>query len=338
MAEPSAKSEIYVSASPHFSLGRTTQSIMLSVIIAQLPLCIYGVYLFGIRALITILVSVASCVCFEALFQRFINKTIKISNLSAVVTGLMLALVLPPATAWWQIVLGAFFAVIVAKEFFGGIGANVFNPALTGRAFLFVSFSAAMGARWINPGVDAISSATTLAKYEAGEIVPTMQDVFDFFIGNRAGCIGETCALLIILAFIFLWVIDVIDWKAPSTMILTSAIAAFICSMVKGHGLSQSCIDTLYYLLSGGIMFAAVFMVTDYATVPVTGCGRYIFGAGAAIITFLIRTFGGYPEGVMFSILIMNAISPFLPYIRHRRYGHGDKYTHTPVKTKAGGR
>jgi len=336
MAAPSDLNEIYLSSSPHYSAKNSSTGVMAAVIMSLLPLCIYGVYLFGLPALFTIIVSVLSCVVFEMLFQLASKQEIRIQDGSAVVSGILLALVLPPSLPLWMTILGAAFAMIVAKAFFGGIGSNVFNPALTGRAFLFVSFPAAMGT-WTLPrnaqplvevvtsatgGItDAVTSATALSVLKTADIVKDSQTYWDFFLGNRAGCIGESNILLILLAFAFLALTKIIDWKAPLAMIATTALATFLAGG-----------DTVMALLSGGLLFGAVFMVTDYATSPITTSGRLIFGAGCGLITFLIRQFGGYPEGVMFSILIMNAIVPFLNKLIQKKYG----FIPAPKKTKEG--
>lgn len=312
MASPSDVNEIYLSPGPHVSSRRTTQNIMLLVIIALLPLCICGVVVFGIPALVTLIVSVASTVIFEMLFQKLTKQTVRIKDLSAVVTGIMLALVLPPAIPVWMTVLGALFAIVVAKGFFGGIGANVFNPALTGRAFLFTSFPVALST-WTLP-FDTVTGATVLSEMKGGVFIADSETYLDFFLGARAGCIGETSALLILVAFIFLLATKIIDWRAPVAMVVVTVGAT---ALAGG--------DALMALMSGGLLFGAVFMTTDYATAPVTKAGRLIFGAGAGLITFLIRQFGGYPEGVMFSILIMNAITPFLNKIIPTKYGYKAK-------------
>lgn len=358
------KNEIYLSSSPHFTKGTKTQYLMMTVLIALLPECVYGVILFGLRALITICVSVVSAVVFEALFQLLTKKEVCVTDLSAAVTGVLLALVCPPTIPIWMVVLGAFFAVVVAKGLFGGLGANVFNPALTGRAFMFVSFSSAMGASWMNlasgvnkwdyhaTGVlpldalssasidaitsatmDAVTSATPLSQIKAGTFVADADTYLQFFLGNRSGCIGETSILLILISFIFLLVTHVIDWRAPLTMVATVAVATFVSSCIgyaDGAAAASEVIvsslgDVLLALLTGGLLFGATFMVTDYATTPVTKPGRLVFGFGCGLITFLIRRFGGYPEGVMFSILIMNALAPFLNYLKARKYGYGKK-------------
>ena len=228
--------------------------------------------------------------------------------------GILLALVLPPTTPVWMTILGSAFAIIVAKGFFGGLGANVFNPALAGRAFMFVSFPSALGATWLEPvnsGVDAISSATILSTVKAGSFTANSDTYLQYFLGNRAGCIGETSIALILLAFVYLLVTKIIDGKATISMIITVALA----TLLSGG-------DVTMALISGGLLFGAVFMVTDYATTPVTSWGRIVFGIGCGLITFLIRKFGGYPEGVMFSILIMNALTPFLNKLTSRKYGY----------------
>ncbi len=299
-------------ASPHIKANVGTQHIMLMVIISLLPISVYGVILFGVPALISILTSVVSCVFFEWATQKILKRPVQISNLSAVITGLLLALTISPAVPVWMIIIGAFFAIVVGKEFFGGIGANVFNPALIGRGFMVLSFAATMGT-WVSP-VDATSTATVLAEVKAGNVVFGATDYLQHFIGNEGGTIGETSAMLILLAAIFLIVTKIIDWRTPVFMVGTLA----ICVFFTGE-------DILAHVLSGGLLFGAVFMVTDYATAPVTPYGRMVFGAGCGLITFLIREFGGLPEGVMFSILIMNAITPFLNKLTGRQYGQGGK-------------
>ena len=310
--------KIFVSSSPHFNFKCSTQMIMGTVLIALLPEIIMGIVLFGLAALIRILVSVASCVLFEFLFQKVTKQKIVIANLSACVTGVMMALVCPPTAPVWIFVVGAAVAMIVAKGLFGGIGSNVFNPALTGRAFIFLSFPASMGASWMAPkalgGMDAISSATTLSAIKAGTFVIQDGTYWQYFIGNRAGCIGETSILLILISFAFLTLAHIIDWRAPLAMVGTVA----LCSLISGENVAMS-------LMTGGLMFGATFMVTDYATAPVTKKGRLVFGFGCGLITFLIRKFGGYPEGVMFSILIMNSVAPFLNNLTARKYGYGKK-------------
>lgn len=303
--------KMILSSSPHISSGRKTQALMFTVVISLIPECVYGVVIFGIPALITILASVASSVLFEFLFNLLAKKKQTVSDGSAIITGILLALVLPPTIPVWQTVLGAAFGIIVAKSLFGGLGSNVWNPALTGRAFLFVSFPVAMGNAWITPLPDAVSTATVLPAIKSGAFVPSREIYLQYFFGNRAGCIGETSILLILISFVFLLATRTIDWRAPFAMVATTVLLTWISGG-----------DILMALLSGGLIFGATFMVTDYVTAPVTKPGRLIYGAGCGLITFLIRKFGGYPEGVMFSILIMDSLAPFLNKITRRKYGY----------------
>ena len=334
MAE-SDKNEIFMSPAPHVVTPVKTQTLMLDVIIALLPLTAYGIYLFSIPALVRIIVSVLCCVGFESLFRLICNLDIRVKDLSAVITGLLIALVIPPNLPIWMLILGCLFAIVVGKEFFGGLGANVFNPALVGRAFMFVSFSGAMTS-WIQPGnsfFDAMSTATPLklinAKegiaLSASEIAKTLNlssstDLYtQLILGNHAGCIGETSILLILLGFAYLLFKKVIDWRTPVTMMVT----AVAITAIGG-------INPILTLTSGGLAFGAVFMATDYVTSPVTPKGKLLFGAGCGLITGLIRLFSGMPEGVMYSILIMNAVVPFLNKIVPVKYG----YVKPPKKNK----
>lgn len=329
-----AENKFHISSSPHFTEGFSTQKVMLAVILALLPEVAAGVVFFGIPALVTVLVSVIGAVFFEALFQKVTKQKIVVKNLSAVVSGIMLALVLPSTTPVWMVLLGDLVAMIIAKGLFGGIGSNVFNPALTGRAVLFISFPAAIGASWTGTasqgGMDAISSATTLSQIKAGTLDNI--DMLQYFVGNRAGCIGETSILLILIAFVFLLLIHVIDWRAPVAMVGTVVVCTFLAGL--GNGVVAAGKDVVIALLTGGLIFGATFMITDYATAPVTKPGRLVFGAGAGMITFLIRKFGGYPEGVMFSILIMNAVAPHLNNLTSRMYGYGKKGHRRPESAK----
>jgi electron transport complex protein RnfD len=316
---------------------------MAQVLIALAPAAVFGVCVFGLPALITILVSMASAVAAEALFRRITKQDVRIKDLSAAVTGLLLALVLPPATPPWMTALGAVFAVVVAKEFFGGLGANVFNPALIGRAFLLMSFPAAITS-WLNPGgffaartMDGLSGATPLgilklggtaadvgADFAAAGLAPSADyaaTLKTLFFGYHSGCIGETSVLLILAGGFFLLIKKTIDWRAPAAMIGT----AFLASLVLGA-------DPLFAVLSGGLCFGALFMATDYVSAPLTATGKLIFGCGAGLITVLIRKWGNYPEGVSYGILIMNALTPFLNRLLQKKYGF------VPKKASAGKR
>ncbi len=328
--------EIYLSSSPHYTRGDTTQKIMATVLLALLPECVWGVLSFGPRALLVLLVSIASCVIAEWLFQKATGQKNTVYNLSAAVTGVLLAMVITPAIPLWMVVIGAVVAIVVAKGLFGGIGSNVFNPALTGRGFMMISFGAAMSS-WKDPlELDALSSATVLSQMKAGTAGIDSSTLFEYFMGHRAGCIGETSVLLLILSFVFLLVTGTIDWRAPLAMLASFAVATFFAGIAGTGNVAAACSEVLLGLCTGGIVFGAVFMVTDYATTPVTKKGRLVFGVGCGLITFLIRQFGGYPEGVMFSILIMNSVAPFLDRLTARKYGYGKKIASTTAAAQGG--
>jgi electron transport complex protein RnfD len=306
---------------------------MAHVLIALTPLSVWGVVLYGVPALKVILVSVAAAVGGEALFRLMLRRENRSGNLSAAVSGLLLALVLPPSTPLWMAALGAVFAVVVAKEFFGGLGANVFNPALSGRAFLLMSFPAAITS-WTLPGgateaADGLSGATPLDIVKTGGTIADVgrefagfglapaqdywQTMRTLFIGNHGGTIGESSILLILAGCLYLLITRVIDWRAPLTMVASVLVLSFL--------LSKDPLFSLFSILAGGLCFGAVFMATDYTTAPSTAAGRLIFGAGAGIITLLIRQWGNYPEGVTYGILIMNATTPFLNRLIQKKYG-----------------
>lgn len=337
---------LLLAPSPHIASPAHTRWIMLQVLIALAPVTVFGVILYGLRALLTIIVSVAGAVAAETLFRWITKRDIRVTDLSAAVTGLLLALILPPSTPLWMTVLGAFFAVIVAKEFFGGLGANIFNPALSGRAFLLMSFPAALTA-WHRPAgfsaplTDAVSAATPLAILRAGGTIADLgKDFFNaglaasadkgavirtLFTGSHAGCIGESSILLILAGAFYLLVRRIIDWRAPLAM----SAAAFLGALVLG-------MDPLIAILSGGVLFGAVFMATDYVSAPVTPKGRLVFGFGAGLITILIRKWGNYPEGVTYGILIMNAVTPFLNRLLNRKYGFVPKAAKAPPPERRG--
>ncbi|MDR2245604.1 MAG: RnfABCDGE type electron transport complex subunit D [Treponema sp.] len=332
MAETNQK-RLLLASSPHISSPVAARSLMIHVLIALAPVTIFGIAIFGIAALINVAISVAVAVAAEALFRLVTKQERRIADLSAAVSGLLLALVLPPSTPWWMTALGAVFAVVVAKEFFGGLGANVFNPALIGRAFLIMSFPAAI-TTWIRPvgaggggfAADAVSAATPLGILKLGGTVADLGADFagaglspapdywstirTLFFGNHGGCIGETSILLILAGAAYLLIRRVIDWRAPAAM----TAAALLASLALG-------MDPLVGILCGGVLFGAVFMATDYVSAPMTATGKLIFGFGAGLITVLIRKWGNYPEGVTYGILIMNACTPFLNRLLQKKYG-----------------
>ncbi len=301
-----------VSPSPHIKSPESTATIMLDVIIALLPAFIWGISVFGTRALAVMAVSVAACVGFEAASQFLLHRPVTIRDLSAVVTGLLLAMNLPVSIPLWMPVVGAFFAIVVVKQLFGGIGCNFVNPALSARVFL-LSWASEMTAfsadgekvTSLSPVLtegDIVASATPLASLKAGEL--PAETIFDMLLGNHAGCIGEVSSLLLLAGGIFLLVQRVITWHIPVAYIGTVAALTFLFPQ---HG-GVAAEFMLYELLAGGLILGAFFMATDYATSPVTPTGRLIFGVGCGLITVLIRYFGSYPEGVSFSILVMNLL------------------------------
>jgi electron transport complex protein RnfD len=309
---------LLLGSSPHFVSPVNTVTLMRNMHIALVPVSVFGIVIFGLPALLNILVGAASAIAGESLFRLITRQKVRVKDLSAGITGVLLALVIPPSTPLWMTALGAVFAVVVGKEFFGGLGANVFNPALIGRAFLMMSFPAAM-TKWHGPQdgfaltlPDATSSASYLYTMEGGAHMsgPYWQIMKELFFGYRAGCTGETSILLILAAFIFLLATRTIDWHTPVSMVAASVLASLALGL-----------DPLFTVLSGGLLFGAVYMATDYVTTPVTFWGKIIFGAGAGLIAVMVRKWGNYPEGVSYGILIMNATVPFLNRLLSRKYG-----------------
>lgn len=294
-----------VSGTPHVRSKESIQSIMRDVIIALVPATAAGIYYFGISALILIIASIVSAVVFEAICQKILKKPVTVSDLSAVVTGLLLAMNLPAAAPVWVAVVGSAFAIIFGKQLFGGLGQNFINPALAGRAFLLASYPTEM-TTWSVPNgldvADAATYATPLAQLKNGALDANLVDLF---LGKCGGTIGETCAIALIIGGVYLLYKHVISWKIPVIYIAT----VFILFAVIGrHGVRMP----VQEILCGGVMLGGIFMATDYASSPVTPKGQVIFAVGAGLLTYLIRTFGGYPEGVSYSILIMNCCVPLI--------------------------
>ena len=303
-------SDLYhVSSSPHVRSKDTTERIMLYVIIALLPTTLFGIYNFGYRALILILVTIASCVASEWIFNKIVHKKQTINDLSAVVTGLLLALNLPATLPWWEAVLGGVFAIIVVKCMFGGLGQNFMNPALGARCFLLIAFAANM----TNFTIDSYTGATPLAAMRNGDAVNTM----DMLIGRTAGTIGETSAIAILIGAIFLILMGVIDLRIPASYIITFVVFMLLFS---GHGADWTYITA--QLCGGGLMLGAFFMATDYVTSPITPMGQIIFGICCGIFTGLFRCFGGNAEGVSFAIILSNILVPMIEkYTVPRAFG-----------------
>ena len=303
-------SKLIVSASPHIATPRTTQKIMLNVIIALLPAVIASGIIFGWNALSVIAVCVIAAVISEYLFNVICKREQTVSDLSAVVTGLLLALNVPASLPLWQGALGSVMAVVVVKCLFGGIGQNFANPAITARIFLLISFGETMTDAvfpvW-DKSADAVSHASVAAVSAAtplgilGGQAGKLPSYLDLFLGNCGGALGETCALALILGGVYLICRKIITWHTPVVFIGT----VFVLSYLLGQ-------DGLAQILSGGLMIGAFFMATDYVTTPNTAWGKVIFGFGCGLITVLIRVYGSYPEGVSFSILLMNILTPYI--------------------------
>lgn len=289
-----------VSAAPHVKTDKTTQKIMLDVIIALMPALVAAVYFFGLRALWLVIASVIAAVVSELAFQKAVKKPVTISDLSAVVTGILVAYNVPVSLPFPMVILGSVFAIIVVKQLFGGIGYNFMNPALAARAFIMASWPQAMGSYPAPFSTDMVASATPL---QGG----TMPSLMDAFIGTMGGCIGEVSALAILIGAAYLVFKGVINLRIPLAYIITAA----VMFIITGTAIDQVALQ----LLIGGIMLGAFFMATDYSSTPVSAKGELVFGIGCGILTVLIRVFGPMPEGVSYSILLMNVATPFIERI-----------------------
>jgi len=315
---------IIVSASPHVHADRTSKKIMYDVIIALIPAFLVSLYVFGMSAFIVTAVAVISCLFFEYLIQKYLLKSeITIGDGSALITGILLAFNLPSGLPIWMIVVGSLVAIGVAKMSFGGLGFNIFNPALVGRVFLLVSFPVQMTS-WPLP--DGITGATTLGVIKEGLMFgDTMTNIsaqlpsnIDMFFGFTGGSIGEMSALALLLGGIYLLVRKVITWHIPVTMLVAMALMLGVFWVID----PESYASPLIHILSGGALIGAFFMATDLVTSPMTKKGMIVFAIGIAVITVVIRLFGAYPEGVSFAILIMNAFVPLInTYFKPRRFG-----------------
>lgn len=313
-----------VTSSPHVYDRDSISRIMLDVVIALLIPLIGGVYFFGVQALILAAVSVAACVVFEYLWCAVCKKKSTIHDCSAIVTGLLLAMSVPATLPLWMVIVGDFFAIVIVKQFFGGIGKNFMNPALAARALLLASFPVPM-TTWVNAlasrgGIDAVSSATPLAVAKAGEM--GAYSYMDLFLGKVPGCIGETSVLLLLIGAAYLLIRGVIHLRVPLFYLGTLAVVTFVFG---GETLFAG--DFLYHLLSGGVVLGAFFMATDYTTSPITPKGKIIMGIGCGLITAVIRLYGGYPEGVTYAILFMNALTPLIDRLTlPKRFGEVRKH------------
>lgn len=295
-----------VTASPHIAKNESVKGIMYKVIIALIPSVIASYIFFGARAIVIISISVVSAVLLEMLIQFLRHKPVTVTDGSAIITGMLLAFNLPVSVPFWIPVLGASVAVIVAKHAFGGLGYNIFNPALVGRAFLLTAYPVHM-TRW---SVDAATCATPLAIAKE-KIAETLPSYYNMFVGNRLGCIGETSILALLIGALFLFSCRTITWHIPLTYIGTVAFSVLLLGR-----------DPVFHIMAGGLVLGALFMATDMVTSPVTPKGMIIFGFGCGVLTTLIRIFGSYPEGVSYSILFMNACTPLIErYCLPRPFG-----------------
>ncbi|MFH0790261.1 MAG: RnfABCDGE type electron transport complex subunit D [Candidatus Omnitrophota bacterium] len=308
------KNKLIVSTSPHIHKQVSVNKIMWLVVVSLIPSGIAGVIIFGVNALWVIIISILSAVITEGILQKLSKKKTTIFDGSAFLTGLLLAYNLPPNVPFWIPIIGAFFAIFIGKQVFGGLGQNIFNPALAGRAFLVASWPKYMTA--FSPPFDAVTSATPLSLIKEGRILEKLS-YWDLFLGNKAGCIGEVCILALILGAIFLLIKRYISWHIPLTYLITVTILTFIFGK---EGLFTGA--WLFHILSGGLMLGAFFMATDYVTSPLTKKGQVIFGVGCGLLTSIIRLWGGYPEGVSYAILMMNSATPIIDrYTKNRIYG-----------------
>ena len=308
-----------ISTGPHVVARESTQTLMLDVIIALIPTTAAGIYLFGIRAAWVLAVAVVSALLSEYLWQKLAKKPVRISDLSAVVTGLILGLNMPPQIPLWVPAIGSFIAVILVKQLFGGIGHNFMNPALLARGVLLVSWPAAMtvftlpvrvlGNTAVEASADAVSAATALIR-------PSAYTTYDLLMGNIPGAIGEVCKLAILIGFLYMLFVGTVSWHIPVCFVGAVALLTWVLGG-----------DPLAAVLSGGVLFGAVFMATDYVTNPMLNIGHIIFGIGCGVVVVVIRKFGNYPEGVTFAILIMNILTPLIDRWTSRRvYGMVKKH------------
>ena len=318
-----------VSPSPHVHSGDSTQKIMYRVVYAMIPALLWSVFVFGLDALRVTLIAVVACLAFEYVIQKYLLK-IKpmITDGSALITGILLAFNVPSNLPWWIIIIGSLAAVGIGKLSFGGLGNNIFNPALVGRVFMLISFPVQMTSWPVNrqSGIDAITSATPLNIIKEGisngtpimELTQKLPTTFDMLMGNIGGSLGEISALLLIIGGLYMLFTKVITWHIPVSVIATVALVAAIFWLID----PTVYINPVYHVLTGGLMLGAIFMATDMVTSPMNPKGQIIYGVGIGLITINIRMFGAYPEGISFAILIMNAVTPLInTYVKPKRFG-----------------
>ena len=320
--------QLYLSSSPHIHSGETTDKVMRLVIYALLPATLLSIYFFGLPALSVLLICTLGCMAFEALSCKLMKQQLTLHDGSAALTGILLALNMPPSSAWWLSLLGAAIAILIGKSIFGGLGYNPFNPALVARVVLLISFPVQMTS-WTSPaplgsGIDAVTAATPLGEMKTAVMLtgklPEMatSGFVNYFTGDMAGCLGEVSALALLLGGLFLLFKKVISWHIPISFIGTVVVVGGIFWLIDPSKYP----NPIFHLITGGLILGAFFMATDMVTSPVTFQGMLIFGFGCGLLTVLIRLFGGYPEGVSFAILLMNACTPLIDrYCRPKIYG-----------------
>jgi len=320
--------QLYLSSSPHMHSGETTAGVMRAVLYSLVPACAVAVYFFGLSALLVLLLATLGCLGTEAVCQRLMGQPVTIADGSAAITGVLLALNLPPTSPWWLTLLGAVIAIVIGKQVYGGLGSNPFNPALVARVVLLISFPVQM-TTWSAPaplgsGLDLVTTATPLGAWKNAVMLTGQAPVelqggtTQYFLGNMAGCIGEVSALALLLGAAYLFYRRILTWHIP---------AAFVGSVVVLSGLfwlvnPAKYPSPIFHLVTGGLVLGAFYMATDMVTTPVSPRGMLLFGVGCGLLTVLIRLFGGYPEGVSFAILLMNAATPLIDrYLRPRTFG-----------------
>lgn len=310
------KDKLIVSASPHLHKDESVSKIMWMVVISLIPAGAVGVFIFGLSALWVIILGIASALITEGILQALTKRKITVLDGSAFLTGLLLAYNLPPKVPFWLPIVGSFFAIAIGKQVFGGLGQNIFNPALAGRVFLMASWPKYMTTFTEPLNFDVLTSATPLALIKEGKVLENIS-YLNLFLGKRGGCIGEVCILALLLGALFLLLKGYISWHIPIPYIFTVGILTYIFGQ---KGLFSG--DWLFHVLSGGLILGAFFMATDYVTSPLTRKGQIIFGIGCGLITVIIRLWGGYPEGVSYAILMMNAATPIIDrHTKNRIYG-----------------
>ena len=316
--------KLVVAPAPHVQTSQSTARIMRDVVIALMPALAVSAVVFGVDVLRVTALSVAACVLFEYLIQKFLVRGAStIGNWSAVVTGVLLAFNLPASIPWWIVLIGAFVAIAIAKMTFGGLGKNPFNPALVGRVFLLIAYPVQMTSFPVpvNGSFDALSGATPLAAVKHGAAADVL-GVQELLLGNMPGSLGEVAALALICGFVYLLWRRVITWQIPVTVLVTMALFAFVVALCSGESGAALWQLPLFHVLAGGAILGAVFMATDYSTSPMTVKGGVIFAVGIGAITMCIRLWGAYPEGMSFAILIMNACVPLInKYVKPTRFG-----------------